>query len=46
LQFQNFDKNENIGERSIYVIDQLICLGGTDIAQEGSEILPNVSPKL
>jgi len=43
LQFQNFDKNENIGERSrpIYVISQLIFWG-----QGVGEILPKVLPKV
>jgi len=30
----------------VYIISQLIFLGGREIAQEGGEILPKVSPKL
>jgi len=42
---QNIDKDENIGEHSIYVTSQLIFLGAREVAQEGGEILPKVSPK-
>jgi len=35
-----------ISEIIVYVISQLIFLGGREIAQEGSEILSKVSPKL
>jgi len=34
-----------ISESIVYVISQLF-LGGREIAQEGGEILPKVSPKL
>jgi len=34
-----------ISESIVYVISQLICLGGREIAQEGRNI-PEVSPKL
>jgi len=49
LSFQNFDKNKNIGEHSIgyrpYNLSTKI-FGGREIAQEGCEILPKVSPGL
>jgi len=35
-----------IPESIVYVIFQIIFLRGREIAQEGSEILPKVSPKL
>jgi len=51
---QNFGKNCNfkilskmkILESIVYVISQLMFLGGREIAQEGGEIFPKVSPKL
>jgi len=51
---QKFDQNCDfkiltkikISERIVYVISQIIFLGGREIAQEGSERLPKVSPKL
>jgi len=32
-------------ESIVYVISQLICLGGREIAEEGGKILPKISPK-
>jgi len=35
-----------IFESIVYVISQIICLWGREIAQEGGEIFPKVLPKL
>jgi len=35
-----------ISESIVYVISQLILLGGREISQEGGEIFSKVSPKL
>jgi len=35
-----------MSESIVYVLSQLIVLRGSEIAQEGGEILPKVSPKL
>jgi len=49
--FQNFGTiftiltKTEISEKIVFVISQLIFLGGREIAQEGGKILPKVSPK-